>query len=737
MSTLIALALALGAASPPAAQEAIILPPEGARLNRLHLRFRWEPFPQLVGDYTLEIVEDDGSAAPFDSGLPVNELYVGGGEPRTVVTSGLDFGLDYAWRVKGLVGRAAAGKVSVVHRFSTLPVHPDVPAMNLIVPPGAEPVEPGVTLWSMNRAGSSDGFVIGVDESARLILQLHVPTSTVGDTRLLEDGLLLANVQTPDPGAADLCRTVAVMTLNGLTTWASPNNWCGAALDDVERIGIHHEVLPMPRDGPNGASMLWIEYQNRWVSYGPDENLWWQSEVVKEVDRHTLEVLFQWAVMDHVSLDDHLPPDHPTWPGPGGDWTHTNGLAFDPLTDSILCSLRRQSRIISIDHATGEVLWQMGEDSFPSGDVPTGFGDNLFSAQHAPEVLPGGNLLVYDNGNFIEPESAVRQSRAVEVAFDPSATPPTASIVWEYGLTLDDLLTPAFAAAVGDADRLPGGHTLTNDGAHANIIEVDASGEPVWFLDAGPEWPSPDGTTPGAMIYRVERVPTILIDTPGDADGDWDRDLLDFQAMQAAFTGLGPAGIEFPDTLSDVDGDDDVDWADVDEFAYWMSGPAQADIMRHARERAPLVFCSGTGAGTPCPCGNEATEGGCANSTGSGAVLLWAGTTSASADDLILGVRDVPAGQPALLFSGLNAVDGGGGAAFGDGLRCAGGGIQRLGIEGADLTGRAYWGPNLGTAGGWERGDVRRLQAWYRDPGGSPCGSGFNLSNGLEVCFVP
>ncbi|MAF65539.1 MAG: hypothetical protein CMJ84_07760 [Planctomycetes bacterium] len=737
MRILLATAISLSAAIASVAQDAPIFPREGGQLDRLHLRFRWVPFPQLVGDYTLEIVEDDGSAAPFDSGLPVQEIYAGGGEPRAVVTEGLAFGLGYAWRVRGRVGPSGSGKESVIRRFSTLPLHPDVPSMNLIVPPGAEPVEPGVTLWSMKRAGASDGFVLGVDEQARLVLQLHVASSTVGDTRLLDDGLLLCNLQTPDPGAADLCRTAAVMTLDGLTTWASPNNWCGKALADVERIGIHHEVLEMPREAHGGATFLWLEYQSRWTSYGGEENLWWQSEVIKEVDRHTKQVLFQWSVMDHLSLDDHLPPDHPSWPGPGGDWTHANALAFDPLTDLILCSLRRQSRLIAIDRASGAVAWQMGEDSFPSGDVPAGFGDNLFSAQHSPQVLPGGNLLVYDNGNFIEPESAVRQSRAVEIAFDASATPPVAAIVWEYGLTLDDLVTPAYAPAVGDADRLPGGHTITNDGAEANIIEVDANGDPVWFLDAGPAWPTPDGTTPGAMIYRVERVPTIVVDTPGDVDDDGDRDLVDFLDLQASFTGFGPAVLEFPATLSDLDGDDDGDWVDVEELAYWMSGPAQVDVMMHPRERAPLVFCSGTGAGSACPCSNEASEGGCANSTGAGAVLLSSGTTSISADDLVVGVSAVPGGQPVLLFSGLNAVNGGVGVSFGDGLRCVGGDIKRLGVRIADGSGRAFWGPNLAGAGGWERGDVRRLQAWYRDPAGSPCGVGFNLSNGLEVRFVP
>jgi hypothetical protein len=34
-------------------------------------------------------------------------------------------------------------------------------------------------------------------------------------------------------------------------------------------------------------------------------------------------------------------------------------------------------------------------------------------------------------------------------------------------------------------------------------------------------------------------------------------------------------------------------------------------------------------------------------------------------------------------------------------------------------------------------GDIRRYQAWFRDPFGGPCGSGFNLSNGYEIVWLP
>ena len=146
-------------------------------------------------------------------------------------------------------------------------------------------------------------------------------------------------------------------------------------------------------------------------------------------------------------------------------------------------------------------------------------------------------------------------------------------------------------------------------------------------------------------------------------------------------------------------------------------------------------YCFGDGSGTPCPCGNMAgPHAGCRNTTGVGGRLRPAGFPDASGANLrFIGDGLIP-GQPALLFAGLNQVSGGAGVQFGDGLRCAGGGVSRLGVKTPGATGRVEWGPGLHVAGGWSPGDVRRLQGWYRDPaGGGVCGNGFNLTNGVEV----
>src|SRR5690606_13801660 len=125
-----------------------------------------------------------------------------------------------------------------------------------------------------------------------------------------------------------------------------------------------------------------------------------------------------------------------------------------------------------------------------------------------------------------------------------------------------------------------------------------------------------------------------------------------------------------------------------------------------------------------------------AHSGGVGGRLVASGTTSVAADDLRFTAHDLPVGQPVLLFAGDNAVAGGAGAVFGDGLRCAGGNVVRLGVRTANAQGLAFWGPGIVGQAGWSAGDVRVLQAWFRDPPG-PCSSSFNLTHAMRATVMP
>jgi hypothetical protein len=139
-----------------------------------------------------------------------------------------------------------------------------------------------------------------------------------------------------------------------------------------------------------------------------------------------------------------------------------------------------------------------------------------------------------------------------------------------------------------------------------------------------------------------------------------------------------------------------------------------------------------------CPCGNPGAAGeGCANGAGAGARLEGSGNASASASTLVLSAEQLIPSQPGLYFQGNNAVAGGQGVHFGDGLRCAGGGVIRLQVRFAGTVGTSATTINIATKGGVVAGDLKRYQLWYRDPASSTCGALFNLSNGVEITWGP
>ena len=147
-------------------------------------------------------------------------------------------------------------------------------------------------------------------------------------------------------------------------------------------------------------------------------------------------------------------------------------------------------------------------------------------------------------------------------------------------------------------------------------------------------------------------------------------------------------------------------------------------------------YCAGDGNGTACPCGNHSSNGGgCANGSGTGGTLDGEGIASVTNDTLVLKSTDLLPNQPCLFFQGDNAVNSGNGVIFGDGLRCAGGGVIRLQVRFPDSSGDAETSLSVSVKGNCSAGDLKRYQNWFRDPQSTPCGAGFNLTNGYEITW--
>ncbi len=150
-------------------------------------------------------------------------------------------------------------------------------------------------------------------------------------------------------------------------------------------------------------------------------------------------------------------------------------------------------------------------------------------------------------------------------------------------------------------------------------------------------------------------------------------------------------------------------------------------------------FCFGDGTGTACPCANSGAVGnGCASSLfANGANLAATGSASISVDTVVLTGSNMP-NSSALYFQGTNQVNAGAGSAFGDGKRCAGGSIIRLGtkMNAANTSSYPVGGDLLiSVRGAIGAPGTRTYQVWYRNAAAFCTADTFNLSNGLEIVW--
>jgi hypothetical protein len=152
------------------------------------------------------------------------------------------------------------------------------------------------------------------------------------------------------------------------------------------------------------------------------------------------------------------------------------------------------------------------------------------------------------------------------------------------------------------------------------------------------------------------------------------------------------------------------------------------------------VFCSGDGSATACPCGNAgAPSNGCASSVNAaGAHLGSTGAPSLAADSLVLRGSGMP-NTFCLYIQGTTQQANGAGVTFGDGLRCVGGNILRLGAAGNTNGASQY--PSSGDPSVSQRGLVtapglRTYQSWYRNAASFCTVAQFNLTNGVAVTWT-
>ncbi|MCH2153389.1 MAG: aryl-sulfate sulfotransferase [Phycisphaerales bacterium] len=474
-------------------------PPEGAELSRIHVQFEWEQVGP-ADEFDIQVAIDGSD--PFQ--FPIVDERVP--SPKLLIVEGLEFGSQYRWRVRNVLN-GVAGVWYPDSAFSIREISDDF-GLQVEVEFGASPPQPGITLF--NHCDD----IVGYDLNGNLVLSIEAP-ARVSDCKLLGDGRVLF------VGGSHAW----ILSLDGDLLWQSPDG-----------LQVHHCASMMPS---GNVLMLCREYQE--VDQDGQVRTW-QGDRVVEMDISTNEEVWSWSTFDYYNTIDYDIYQTNYW----NDWTHFNDAHYVEADDSIYISCRHLSRITRIDYATKEIVYNLGMN-LPSGD--TVVGDDLFSYQHSPQLLPNGNMVLFDNGNRRggEPAGANGMTRAIEISLGDELPPVDPQIVWSWE-------TPVYCPSTGDADRLANGNTLVTSTQLFGVYEVDLSGGLVWKLSMVETEACP-GLRPG---YRATRVSSLYGDPTGlcqgDANGNGQVDVSDILLVLDQWQGSGSA---------DVNGDGVVNVNDV------------------------------------------------------------------------------------------------------------------------------------------------------------------------------
>ncbi len=249
---------------------------------------------------------------------------------------------------------------------------------------------------------------------------------------------------------------------------------------------------------PDGYTMdehdLYVRENGNYVVTAMDQRIIDMSALVpgghpqaRVTGYHVLEMdaednpIFIWRCWDHYKVTD---AEYVNLKQRNIDFLHTNSIDIDH-DGHFLTTPKLLNEITKINSSTGDIIWRLGGKNNQFTYV--GFDDFIYR-QHTVRVLDNGHYLVFDNGNFHEPQ----YSRALEFKVDTDDM--TVTKVWEFR-DQPDKYTPY----QGNIQRLPNGNTLINWAMpyYPKLTEVRPDGSKAYEMNFADE----------KNCYRVFRFP--------------------------------------------------------------------------------------------------------------------------------------------------------------------------------------------------------------------------------------
>ncbi|HAX73472.1 MAG TPA: aryl sulfotransferase [Firmicutes bacterium] len=215
------------------------------------------------------------------------------------------------------------------------------------------------------------------------------------------------------------------------------------------------------------------------------------EDYVVEMDRTTGEIIKKW------DLTEVLPKDvakSENWIET--DWFHNNSVWYDEATNALILSGRHQDAVISLDYTSGKLNWIIGDSTGWPEEMKSYFftpvGDEFEWqwSQHAAQVLPNGDVFVFDNGNNRSKNSSdyvsAEDNYSRGVIYHLNTDDMTIEQVYEFG---KERGSDFYSPYISDVDYLEENHYLIHSGGIGSV-DGKASNVPAYF-------------TPGATLNSI------------------------------------------------------------------------------------------------------------------------------------------------------------------------------------------------------------------------------------------
>lgn len=280
----------------------------------------------------------------------------------------------------------------------------------------------------------------------------------------------------------------------------------------VDFNNMHHDIIKLP----NGNYLAAVSKEDKYITDSDSVEFRSVEDFVIEVDNNSGEILREWDMAELLDIDRRDFND----PG-NGDWFHMNAVWYHEADSSLIISGRNQGVVkVSWDNELEWILaphkgWGKagrkgrGPETTPFlltavDDSGTPYNQEIQDGtltsndfdwtwgQHAPLILPNGNVLVFDNGGFNRNFGNYASIFSAATEYEIDEDNKTIKEVWSYGKERGE---STYSLIISDVDYLPEtGNILFAPG---NITEGNGKSKIVEVT-----YPSKDVVFESTMIFK-------------------------------------------------------------------------------------------------------------------------------------------------------------------------------------------------------------------------------------------